>query len=184
MVRPLLCCALLAACATGNSAPDVSVTPVSARVVTSTGSGVVDLSRSTATVAVPVAVNASPDSVFLALLAVYKELGVTTSLLDGARRTAGNEFLKARRRFAEAPMASYFDCGASMGQPNAETYDMEIGIVSSVSPAAGGSSTITTTLSAAGNNPTLGRDRQLRCASTGELEKRIVRTVREILKLK
>jgi len=184
MVRPLLCCALLAACSPNNAAPDVSVAPVSGRVVTSAGSGVVDLSRSSAIVGVSTAVNASPDSVFAALRAVYKELGVTTPLLDPARRVAGNEFLKARRRFAGAPMQGYFDCGMNMSQPNAETYDLEIGIVSVVTPSAGGNSTVTTTLTAAGSDPTFGKDRQVRCASSGELEKRIVTMVRTILRLR
>ncbi len=184
MVRPLICCALLAACASNSPTPDVSVTPVSARVVTSTGSGVVDLSRSAETIGVPIAVSANPDTVYVALVAVYRELGVPTPLLEPAHRVAGNEMLRVRRRIGGAPMQSYVDCGGTPGQPNAETYDMEIGLVSYVTPVTGGNSTITTTLSAAGNDPMLGKDRQMRCASTGELERRIVRMVRERLKLK
>jgi hypothetical protein len=184
MVRPLVCCAVLCACASNSPTPDVSVTPVSARVVTSTGSGVVDLSRSAETVGVPIAVGAGPDTVFRALVAVYKDLGIATPLLEPASRVAGNQMFRMRRRLGGQPMQGYVDCGGTPGQPNAETYDMEIGLVSYVTPVSGGGSTITTTLSAAGNDPMLGKDRQMRCASTGELERRIVLMVRERLKLR
>ena len=184
MVRPLACFVLLGACSGNSPAPDVSITPVSARVTTSTGAGVVNLSRSVETVGVPVAVNASPDSVFAALVATYKDLGIAPALLDPARRLAGNELFRARRRLGGAPMQNYVDCGGNLGQAHAETYDMELGVVSYVSPAAGGNSTITTTLSAAGSDPMFGKDRQMQCASTGELERRIVTMVRERLKLK
>jgi hypothetical protein len=184
MIRPLICCALLGACATNSPTPDVSVTPVSAHVVTSTGSGVANLSRSAETIGVPIPVSANPDTVFAALVAVYKDLGVATPLLDPARRLAGNELFRARRRLGGVPMQSYVDCGGSPSQPNAETYDIEMGLVSYVTPSTGGNATITTTLSAAGNDPMFGKDRQMRCASTGELERRIATMVRDRLKLK
>lgn len=184
MIRPLVCCVLLAACASSGPAPDVSVTPVSARVVTTAGSGVVDLSRSAETIAVPVAIGANPDTVFVAMLAAYRELGVPTPLLDPARRLAGNELFRVRRRVGGQPMQGYLECGGNASQPNAETYDIEMSLVSYVTPAAGGTSTITTTMTAVGNDPMFGKDRQMRCASTGELERRIVRMVRDRLHLK
>ncbi|HLA91359.1 MAG TPA: hypothetical protein VJL28_13115 [Gemmatimonadaceae bacterium] len=186
MVRPLICCALLAACAKSGATPgpDVAVTPVSARVVTSTGGGVVDLSRSAETVGVPLAVNARPDTVFAVLVAVYKELNIATTRLVPEQRVVGNDLFRARRRLGGAPMQSAVDCGGNPGQPNAETFDMELSIVSYVSATAAGTATITTMLAAVGNDPMFGKDRQMRCSSTGELERRIARMVRERLGLK
>lgn len=183
MTRLLVaCCVVLAGCA-GHAPPPVLVTPVGGRVETSTGAGVVNLARSAETIGVPVSLKASPDTVFATLLAVYRELGIATTRLDRAQRVAGNDMFKARRRLAGVAMQTYADCGGKAGQPNAETFDMELGVVSQVTPTPQGS-TIVTTLIAAGSDPMFGRDRQMRCVSTGEFERRIAAMVRDRLGIK
>ncbi len=185
MVRALAFCLLLGACASSQVPTPVVITPVSGRVETSTGAGVVTLARSAETVGVTLVVPAAPDTVFRALLAVYKDLEIPTKRLDPAARVAGNDLFKARRKLGGGPMQAYVDCGGSLSQPNAETFEMELGVVSVVAASPkGGGSTITTTVTAAGNDPMFGRDRQMRCASTGEFERRIATLVREKLGIK
>lgn len=184
MMRSLAFCLLLGACASSQNPTPVVVTPVGGRVETSTGAGVVTLARSAETVGITQAIAAAPDSVFQALLAVYKDLAIPTKRLDPAGRVAGNDLFKARRKLGGGPMQSYVDCGGSLSQPNAETFEMELGVVSAVSAAPKGGSIITTTVTAAGNDPMFGRDRQMRCASTGEFERRIAALVQQKLGLK
>ncbi|HVZ48935.1 MAG TPA: hypothetical protein VG916_09140 [Gemmatimonadaceae bacterium] len=187
MLRSLtrvVCCMLLGACASSQTAGPVSVTPVSGHIETSTGAGVVNLARSVETVGVSDRIIAPPDSVFQALLAVYHDLNIPASRTDQGGRVVANDLFKARRKLGGAPMQGYVDCGGSAGQPNAETFDMELGIVSTVTAAPNGGALVTSTLTASGHDPMFGRDRQMRCVSTGEFERRIAAMVRTKLGLK
>jgi hypothetical protein len=184
MVRTLAFCLLLGACASSQVPTPVVVTPVGGRVETSTGAGVVTLARSAETVGITQTIPAAPDTVFWALVAVYKDLEIPTKRLDPAARVAGNDLFKARRKLGGGPMQAYVDCGGSLSQPNAETFEMELGVVSAVAALPAGGSTITTTITAAGHDPMFGRDRQMRCASTGEFERRLAALVRAKLGIK
>ena len=75
-------------------------------------------------------------------------------------------------------MQTYIDCGGQPGQPNAETFDIELTLLSYVTAASGGGSTLTSRVSAIGNDPNHGQGNQMRCSSTGELEARIAKMVK------
>lgn len=183
MLRFVICCLALSACASSQTPGSVDVTQVSGRVETSTGAGVVNLARSVETVGVAATIAAAPDAVYRALLAVYGDLRIPASRVDATARVVANDLFKARRRLAGEPMQRYMDCGGSIGQPNAEVFDMEIGIVSGVAAGADGGSVVTTTIVASGHDPMFGRDRAMRCTSTGAFERRISDLVRAKLGL-
>ncbi len=58
--------------------------------------------------------------------------GVPLTVLDPVGRSIGNQSFRARRRLAGVPMQTYLDCGGSSGQPNAETYDISLSLLSYV----------------------------------------------------
>ena len=189
MVRPLLGVAALAAlsgmvaCSRSGPVPDVSVAPVTDRVVSAGGSAI-NISRSTENVAIATVVAAGVDTVFATVLAVYKELAIPLTLVQAQQHIAGNETFKARRRIGGVAMQKYVDCGGTSGEPNAETFDMEISIVTYVVTRPQGGVTLSTRLSALGNDPRFGKDRQMRCSTTCELESWIGKLVKAKLGLK
>lgn len=121
---------------------------------------------------------APPDSVYAALLPVYRDLGIQVKRADPAGRLVANDLFKARRKLAGTAMQRYMDCGGEVSQPNAELFDMELGIVTVVYAAVNGGSVVTSTLTGSGSDPMFGRDRQMQCVSTGEFERRIATAVR------
>jgi len=185
MSRRLLLPALLAASACSRSAqpPDVSIAPVTDRVVTA-GGGTLTLGRSSETVGISGDVSAPPDTVFRALLAVYAELGVKTTAVSSVQRAVGNQHLTIRRRLGGAPLQSYLECGGNPGEPNAETFDIVMNLMTFVTVSTSGGSTVTTRIQALGSDPKHGQGNQLRCSTTGELELRIVKMVRARLSLR
>ncbi|HVT39532.1 MAG TPA: hypothetical protein VHE78_10835 [Gemmatimonadaceae bacterium] len=183
MIRGLACFTLATACACasqGSSSPDVSVVPMSDRIVSGGGSSLT-IGSSATTVGIRTDLAATPDAAFRALQAVYDDLKIPIADLSPTDRVAGNQQFKARRRIVGVPMQSYFDCGGTPGQPNAETFDIVITVMSNVTAARNDASTLTTRATAIASDPGHGQGNQLRCSTTGELEARIAKLVREKL---
>jgi hypothetical protein len=171
--------ALVCGCASSAAPPpDVAVVPTSDRIVTGSGD-FMTIGGSAATVGISGDIQASPDDVFRAVQAVYADLKIPISDISPSDRVIGNQLFKTRRRVAGIPMQNYLNCGGSSGQPNAEMFDITMNIQSYVTVPKTGGSTLTTRLQAVGSDPNHGNDNQLRCASTGELEKRIAQMTRE-----
>jgi hypothetical protein len=168
----LLTLVLAGACASSQANPPVEMSGGSQRIVNPVGSGGATLGPVAAQAGIAARFKSPPDSVFAALQDVYKELGVPLTLVDPAGRAIGNQSFRTRRRLGNAPMQNYLDCGGSGGQPNAETYDISLSLVSYVQ-VEGAESTLITRITASGNDPSLGRGNAMACSTTGELEKRI-----------
>ncbi len=168
----LLVLFLTAACASSQTNPPVELTAGSQRISNPNGTGTTIGGPVAAQVGIAARFTSPPDSVFAALQAVYKELGVPLTVLDPVGRSIGNQSFRARRRLAGVPMQTYLDCGGSSGQPNAETYDISLSLLSYVA-VDGKNVTLVTRISATGNDPAFGRANSIGCSTTGELEKRI-----------
>lgn len=177
MHRLALAVVVVSACAKSGPAPDVSVTPVTDRIVFSTGSGV-SLDRSAETVGITSAIAAPAEQVYTALLAVYRDIKVPLTDANQVQRILGNQAFRIRRSLGGVPMQNYVDCGGQPGQPNAETFDLSLSLMSYVTAGTDGGSTLTTRLSGVGSDPNHGQGNQMRCSSTGELEARIATMVK------
>jgi hypothetical protein len=180
MTRRLACVALAMACgcaSQGSPSPDVSVEPMADRV--QTGAGTLTIGGSATTVGITADIDAPPDDVFRTLRSAYDDLKIPVSDLSAKDRMVGNQQFKTRRRIAGVPMQNYLECGGNPGQPNAETYDVAITVMSSVSVSRDGASTLTTRVQAIASDPGHGQVNQMRCSTTGELEARIAKMVRE-----
>jgi anti-sigma factor RsiW len=182
MIRRFACLApvvLMCACASrGAPPPDVAVVSTSDRIVTGAGN-FMTIGGSATTVGIAGDVPAPPDDVFRAVKAVYDELKIPIADVSTADRAIGNQLFKTRRRIGGVSMQTYLDCGGNSGQPNAETFDIVMNVLTYVTAGQVTGSTVTTRLQAVGSDPNHGKDNQLRCASTGELEKRIAQMTRE-----
>lgn len=171
-------CALASACASGSgsSTTTVDTVPAPQQITTASGQSI-RLGTTSSIVAVSEAIPIGADSAFVLLLKVYGDLQVPTTTLDPRQRTAGNASLKTRRRLGGVSLVRYLDCGYKDGNPNADSYDIVLNVVTSVSGAAPGSSTLSTRVDGVATHPVFGS--QTVCSTTGELEKRIATAVKE-----
>ena len=168
----------VAGCASsGNSSTTtVGVTQATQQVTLSTGQNV-RINTTTTTVALSENVPVGPDSAYKVLVKVYTDLAVAATTLDSRQRIVGNPSLKVRRRIGGVTLVKYLDCGYKDGAPNAETYDIVLNLMSSVSGQTPTSATVSTRIEGVATHPVFGS--QTVCTTTGELEKRIAQMVRE-----
>jgi hypothetical protein len=151
--------------------PDVRMTmPQGSQVITS-GATVV---RGVANLQFPI------DKVWSAMAPAYDSLSIPLSVFDATSRTIGNEGLKARRRIGKTRIGEYLNCGNGEGGPSADIYEINLSMVSRLQPNAVGGTTITTTVDGVAKPASFSGD-YIKCATTGELEKRLVKLVEDKL---
>ncbi len=190
MNRPsvILFAVALGACASSQSTP-ASAPPVEISATTQRIQSAMDntkiLGGAVANqVAVASSVAAPANDVWNALQAVYAELKVPEGTLETASRSIGNQQFRVRRKFAGESMMKWVDCGTGSGGPNAETYDIQLSLMSYVTVVSATQSTLTTRVSGQGSDPAFGRGNSTVCNTQGELEKRIEQLVKAKLGVK
>lgn len=118
------------------------------------------------------------DKAWAALPAVYGELGIETGILDPKQHIFGNAGENFRREMGRQRLSKYFECGSTAGMSNSDTYDVNVRVISQILPADNGLSKLRTQAEATAHaNAVSGQS--VRCASTGELERRIASMVAE-----
>jgi hypothetical protein len=180
-MRPLLVPALAliaSACAsTGGSAPatpDVAPVPTvnTARVVTGSNS-TLQVNTMNIDMDVKLFVTGTVDEAWAVLPGVYAELGIPLSVNDARTKTLGNTGWRTRRQIGRVPMQRYLECGSSGTIENAETYNINMSITTTVLPNANGGSVISTSITGVGKNPVTSSSAEVRCTSKSQLELRI-----------
>ena len=182
-MRPLSLIALtvaVAGCAStapaGSSAPvrdnSPTPTPSSTRVVTGSGS-TLQMNTMNLDLDVKLFVTGTPDEAWAVLPGVFSELLIPVSVNDTRTRTIGNTGWKTRRSIGRVPAQRYLDCGSSGSMENAETYSLNLSIVTSVLPNPNGGAVVSTAISGTAKNPITSSSAEVRCASKGDLELRI-----------
>jgi hypothetical protein len=120
------------------------------------------------------ALSATPAETWRAVAAAYKELGIPLTVADSATHVIGARNVPVRRQLADERISHWLDCGTgAMGLKNADAYSVSLSAMTTVTAQAPGSTAVQTVIeaSAAGDGSSEGR---VRCASTGQLERRIV----------
>jgi hypothetical protein len=173
-MRRIAILALLAsaACAPASSESAPASRPGHSRVIT-TGSGVdIQLAEDGPAAAKPV--SASPAQVWAALPGVYEAVGITGAAGDERARVYGVRKLMIRRRLGKHALSRYLSCGNTPGGGLvADSYRVQLTVLTSVRPGSGSGSLVQTEVIASGH-PTEGTSTSaVRCASTGVLEGRI-----------
>ena len=174
----LLLPALVSACSSaGSHPPDVASTPMATQIGLSSG-GSVPLRQTVERVALSTDLQLRPDSVFGLLRGAYLGLGLAPES-DRKAMTVVVSSARIRRHLAGVPLQQYLDCGSKDNLPNAETYQIELTLISQVSMLTDSTSRISTRVDAIASNPLHGADNRTQCTTLGALEKRIGDAVRK-----
>jgi len=165
--RPLLLLAagffpVLAGCASSGSMSSTAETPV-------IGAGSLRIRQNDAA---KVTRFSSPVArVWAVLPSVHDSLSIPLTDLDASKHVIGNSGMKVYKTLGKTSLARYLDCGKTQGFPSAETYEIQLSVMTQVSPDGDGT-TIATLLEAAGR-PIQFSGGFTKCTSTGELESRL-----------
>lgn len=109
----------------------------------------------------------------------YAELGIP---LDGVNPDAwllGNAGFRAHGHLGATPMTEYLECGRTLTGDIADQYELRLAVVTQLREVDGRTLVVSAVAATARPQATSGNVR--RCASTGRLEGRIVRRIRENL---
>lgn len=181
-MRASLCAAVLVlcACASGSSGKSSDSSPLMhegtefTRLETSSGIIQIDWQHERTYDETKLLVDV--DKAWAAVPTVYGELGIQPGVIDSKQHVYGNAGAKYRTKLGNQRMSKYFDCGATAGMSNADSYDMLIRVLTQIVPADGGLSKLRTQAEATAHaNAVSGNP--VRCSSTGALEARIAQMV-------
>lgn len=160
-----------------TGAPNVTQTPVTQRIVSPTS--VININTVDVNSGYSQIIVATMDAAWTALNVTYSDLKIPINTLVDAQHTLGNNSFKTRRRVGPLPMYQILDCGNAQGIPNAETYDIQMSIVSTLTPNPKGGLNLVTRIDATGRSPNFSRENPVVCHSAGALEKHIAEIVRQ-----
>lgn len=120
------------------------------------------------------------DSVWQALPAVFDSLKIPVTTVLASEYTMGNEGVKLRRAIAGVNMPNYLNCGGTIGMPNADTYDINLSLITQLQKVEGSDRiTNVVTMIDATARPNMGSTiNPVACSSTGRLEDRIFRILK------
>lgn len=120
----------------------------------------------------------SVDKAWAAIPAAFGEMGIEPGIVDQKQHVFGNMGVTFRREIGRQRISRYFDCGSTAGMSNSDTYDVIVRVISQIVPAGDGLSILRTQAEATAH-PSALSGMGVRCASTGELERRIASMVSE-----
>ena len=188
MIHPIRCLPLLllaGACATGGAS--TGSTPAgdafivqNTQNITQTG-GANNIAIGTGMTSVVQAFLAkvpyTADKAFNALASAYAALAIPVTTMVTKDRMLGNLDLKARGRLGSLQMRRLLECGAQMGEPNSDSFQITMSVSSEVKDDGDGSSTVATLVQATGR-PVAFAGIDVHCSSTGELERLLTNTLK------
>jgi hypothetical protein len=125
----------------------------------------------------PTELDAPGKQVFAAVIAAYTDLKIPIEIRDSLGGLVGNLRLIQRGSFARDRMSRWFECGSGLSGPYADTYRVNIAIVTFIDVLTPKRTRIRTAIAAAGKNIEGTSSDAVRCASRGDLEARITNLV-------
>ena len=163
----------VAGCASGPPVVD-RTSDTQVRVV---GAGAAQFRLTSSDAAKPTTVVFPVDRVWDALKLVYDSLQIPKDNLDDVQHVIGHSGLKAHARLGTIPLVRIIDCGSTQGTPSAESYDIQIAVLTHVTPGASGLTNVTTQVEAVGKPMAFAGD-YVRCSTKGTLERMLVDAVK------
>ena len=112
------------------------------------------------------------DQSWTALKAVFDSLEIPRDNLDDVSHVIGHSGAKVHRAIGRVPLVRIIDCGSTQGAPSAETYEVQIAVLTHLTPK-GGATEMTTTVEAVGR-PMAFSSEYVRCLTKGVLERTLV----------
>jgi hypothetical protein len=113
--------------------------------------------------------------VFTTLGGVYAELKIPTEVHDSAALELGTDGFSRRGDLGGRSLSIFFDCGQGVTGPFADFNQIDLSVVSFVTPTGPASATVRTVVLGTAVKLTEGGSPSRICSSTGELERRIHR---------
>ncbi|HEY4306910.1 MAG TPA: hypothetical protein VGM82_20735 [Gemmatimonadaceae bacterium] len=167
----------LAACASGSGGSSTGVAaPTTTRVVAGLTKGGVgtaaSISMNASSTASVTKVAFPLDAVWRALPAAYDSLKIPLTTLDPKAHQVGNEGLKIRQRLGSVALSKYIDCGQAQIGPSADSYDVFLTVMTTVTAPSGAETEIATIVESAAKPLTFAQDYS-RCTSKGTIENAI-----------
>ncbi|HEY2026176.1 MAG TPA: hypothetical protein VGG78_04160 [Gemmatimonadaceae bacterium] len=129
----------------------------------------------------PDTLSASAATVWAALPAVYDTLAVPLTLVDTASRVLGAVRVAVRRPIAGNRLSFLLECGTGVYGPAADSYAVQLTLVSVVRPVDATHSALETRVE--GDAAQNGVNSSVHCGSTGRLEAKVVQLLRKELGL-
>ncbi len=119
----------------------------------------------------PVNIPALPDSVYPVLTAIYKELGIEIEVYDPPSGEIGNKSFSKTYRLGSTALHEFVGCGSTMTGPAADSYRVQMSLVTHLKGSANGTTAQTVlTARAADTGSSKG---WVSCLTTGVLEARV-----------
>jgi hypothetical protein len=127
-------------------------------------------------------VQAPPERVWALMPAVYEGLKIPIGTIDQNSRVIGNRRIQTNSgRIAGARASSYLNCGnTGLGVPIADSYQVDLSVLTQIVPAPGGSAQVQTSIDANATQRGVS-SAPVRCASTGRLEQQIAAAIQQHL---
>lgn len=174
-------CAMMAlgvlGCATGGGAPagglrDVAETEPGAN----NGRGGQHVIYSSADLGEEADVPASLDTAYAAMAMAYQSLGAEIKTSDPSQHLIGNRHIVVMRTWLGSRLSTFFSCGndPAIGTPRADSYQLIISVVSTLSAKDAQNTRVTTLATAQAND--LGTSASaVYCPSTGKIERSLLK---------
>jgi hypothetical protein len=122
-----------------------------------------------------------PDKVWALLPAAYASLSIPISVNEPANRVIGVERMRPHHYLGDVRLSKFLDCGEIEGTLNADTFDVNLSMLTQLQPNSAGGTTVVTTVDAAAK-PASTAGQYSSCTSTGQLETRLVRYIESQLR--
>ena len=106
------------------------------------------------------------------LPSVFDSVAIPITTLDPAHKTIGNSGYKIRQRLGKVTLSRYLDCGNTQIGPNADSYDVFLSVITTVTPEGKSGATLTTAVDAQAR-PVSFNQAYSHCSSKGGIEMRI-----------
>lgn len=131
-----------------------------------------DYARAVDTLGLEAGIPASAARVWEVLAAVYTDLGLEINFREPESNRLGSCYQRLRSRLGKEPLSTFVDCGETRGAPNADRYELELTVITTVRPGSDGGASLFTFVLGVGRDGANSTNRRW-CYSRGALEERI-----------
>ncbi len=170
-----LCVAAFAACAAADPPAVRGPTPTTTTI--SSQGWNLEVVQAGADAGYTEAVHASVEEVWTVLPAAYASAGILLAVQEREARFVGNPRIVVQGRLGNEPLSNFISCGIT-GTSAANTYRIELSVMTHLSEASDGKTRLRTEVEAFGRDLFAG-NAPVRCATTFALERRIAAFVSE-----
>lgn len=174
-VQLLLALAVLSGCASSGAS---STTPARPATQTIGSAGMGSLTVATANAADVVTLPYSPEAVWRIMPSVFDSLAIPVTVMNQASKQIGNNAFKTRQKLGKVSLSRYLDCGTTQIGPNADSYDVVLGVTTTITAGTAPNTSVLTTVVEAQSKPVMFNQAYSRCASKGGIETRLTDIVK------